>query len=251
VFGLGLVNNPARYRSQSFLMFTGTGVRVNKKDLSERDICSKYITPAIQRAGWDILTQVREEVSFTKGRIIVRGKLVTRSKGKRADYILSHKANIPLALIKAKDNNHGDGMQQALEYADTLSIPFVFTSNGDAFLFHDRTGSGDEIGTELTLSDFPTLQELWSRYRAWKGLGLSRIPSSFKINFMMVLARNRVTISVSPSIELSKRLPKSRIAFFSLWPSVQARPIPRSRSYGGSGRPGEKSEYSSSQIGMS
>ena len=97
---------------------------MNKKDLSERDICSKFISPAIKKAGWDELLQIREEDGFTNGRIIVRGKLVTRGKAKRADYILYYKPNIPIALIEAKDNNHsvGDGMQQALEYAakDTL-----------------------------------------------------------------------------------------------------------------------------------
>jgi type I restriction enzyme R subunit len=110
---------------------------MDKRDLSERDICSKFITPAIKRAGWDDLLQVREEVGFTKGRIIVRGKLVTRGKPKRADYVLYYKPNIPIALIEAKDNNHslGDGMQQALEYAATLNIPFVFSSNGDGFVF--------------------------------------------------------------------------------------------------------------------
>ena len=109
--------------------------------LSERDVCSKFITPALVSAGWNLQTQIREEVSFTKGRIIVRGKLVTRGKAKRADYILYYKPNVPLALIEAKDNSHnvGDGMQQALEYAATLNIPFVFSSNGDAFLEHDRT----------------------------------------------------------------------------------------------------------------
>jgi type I restriction enzyme R subunit len=113
--------------------------QVDKKQLSERDICSKFITPAITAAGWDALLQVREEVSFTKGRIIVRGKLVSRGKGKRADYILYYKPNIPLALIEAKDNTHsvGDGLQQGLEYAETLDIPFVFSSNGDGFVFHD------------------------------------------------------------------------------------------------------------------
>jgi type I restriction enzyme, R subunit len=87
---------------------------MNKKDLSERDICTKFITPAVTQAGWDLQSQVREEVAFTKGRIIVRGKLVTRGKAKRADYILYYKPNIPIALIEAKDNQHsvGDGMQQ-------------------------------------------------------------------------------------------------------------------------------------------
>ena len=95
---------------------------MDKKSLSERDICTKFITPALRKAGWDEMAQIREEVSFTKGRIIVRGKLVSRGKGKRADYILYFKPNIPIALIEAKDNTHamGDGTQQGLEYAETL-----------------------------------------------------------------------------------------------------------------------------------
>ena len=145
---------------------------MDKKDLSERDICTKFITPAVKRAGWDEMTQIREEVSFTKGRIILRGKLVTRGKAKRADYILYYKPNIPLALIEAKDNNHsvGAGMQQALGYAETLAIPFVFSSNGDAFVFHDRTGLSSQVETDLGLNDFPPPLELWARHRTWKGL---------------------------------------------------------------------------------
>ena len=114
---------------------------MNKKDLSERDICTKFITPAIVKAGWDRNLQIREEVSFTAGKVIVRGKLVSRGKQKRADYILYYKNNIPIAVVEAKDNKHsvGAGMQQAIDYAETLDIPFVFTSNGDSFLFHDRT----------------------------------------------------------------------------------------------------------------
>src|SRR5438093_6024956 len=136
---------------------------MNKKQLSERDICTKFITPSLRQAGWDEIAQLREEVSFTKGRIIVRGKLVTRGKAKFADYILYYKPNIPIALIEAKDNNHavGAGMQQGLEYAATLDIPFVFSSNGDAFLFHDRTGQGRETETELSLNAFPAPEKLW------------------------------------------------------------------------------------------
>ena len=131
---------------------------MDKKDLSERDICTKYITPAVKLAGWDEMTQVREEVSFTKGRIIVRGKLVTRGKAKRADYVLYYKPNIPIALIEAKDNNHcvGDAMQQALDYAVTLDIPFVFSSNGDGFVFHDRTGTSPEKESTISLDAFPS-----------------------------------------------------------------------------------------------
>lgn len=148
------------------------GATINKGSLTERDICSKFITPAIKRAGWDDLSQIREEVSFTKGRIIVRGKLVSRGAGKRADYILYYKPNIPIALIEAKDNSHavGDGMQQALGYASTLGIPFVFSSNGDGFVFHDRTSTSGPIETNLALSAFPSPTDLWGRYRIWKGL---------------------------------------------------------------------------------
>ncbi len=145
---------------------------MNKKDLTERDICTKFITPAVSQAGWDIKTQIREEVHFTRGRIIVRGKLVTRGKDNFADYILYYKPNIPLALIEAKDNNHsvGDGMQQALKYAATLDIPFVFSSNGDGFVFHDKTGQSTQMETDLALDAFPTPEQLWAKYRTHKGL---------------------------------------------------------------------------------
>lgn len=144
----------------------------DKKSLSERDICTKYITPAITAAGWDLHTQIREEVSFTKGRVIVRGKLHTRGVQKRADYILYYKSNIPVAVIEAKENGHsvGSGMQQALNYAETLGVPFVFSSNGDAFLMHDRTGFAGEVERELALDAFPSPTELWQLYCQWKGL---------------------------------------------------------------------------------
>src|SRR5712671_5788426 len=142
-----------------------------KKDLSEADICAKYITPAVVQAGWDEATQLRREVSFTRGRIIVRGKLVTRGKARRADYVLYYQ-HIPIALIEAKDNHHavGDGMQQALEYATTLDIPFVFSSNGDGFVWHDRTGTNTQLETTRPLDQFPSPATLWASYRAWKGL---------------------------------------------------------------------------------
>ena len=145
---------------------------MEKKSLSERDICTKFITPALRKSGWDEMAQIREEVSFTKGRIIVRGKLVSRGKGKRADYILYYKPNIPIALIEAKDNTHamGDGMQQGLEYAETLDLPFVFASNGDGFVFHDRTGTSAVKEATIGLDNFPSPGDLWARFRTWKGL---------------------------------------------------------------------------------
>lgn len=144
---------------------------MDKKLLSERDICTKFIIPAVKKAGWDEMSQIREEVSFTKGRIIVRGKLVSRGKPKRADCILYYKPNIPIAIIEAKDNNHcvGDGMQQALDYATTLDIPFVFSSNGDGFVFHDRTGTYPQKECNLCLDEFPSPEALWAKYCEWKG----------------------------------------------------------------------------------
>lgn len=145
---------------------------MNKKSLTEHDIRTKFITPAILGAGWDSDTQMREEVFFTDGRIYVRGKIHTRGRQKRADYILYYKPNIPIAVIEAKDNKHsiGSGIQQALGYAETLEIPFVFSSNGDGFAFLDRTVSSGPIETELSLEDFPSPATLWEKYKTFKGI---------------------------------------------------------------------------------
>lgn len=144
---------------------------MDKKSLSERDICTKYITPALKEAGWDIKTQIREEYSYTAGKIHVRGKLVQRGKQKRADFILYHKPHLPIALIEAKDNNHtiSSGIQQAIDYSTDLDIPFVYSSNGDGFLEHDKTKT-ENIETELSLESFPSPDELWRRYSKWKNI---------------------------------------------------------------------------------
>ncbi|MBR1368920.1 restriction endonuclease [Methanocalculus chunghsingensis] len=144
----------------------------DKKKLSERDICTKFITPALIHSGWDIQSQIREEVNITDGRVLVSGETVSRARPKRADYILSYKQNIPIAVIEAKDNTHivGSGMQQALVYGEMMDIPFVFSSNGDGFLLHDRSGTYEPMEHELSLSEFPSPFNLWSRYRIWKGL---------------------------------------------------------------------------------
>jgi type I restriction enzyme R subunit len=144
----------------------------SKKELTEADIRSKFITPAIVGPGqWDLQTQVREEVSFTKGRVIVRGRMVKRGEAKKADYLLYYQPNLPLAVIEAKDNAHavGAGMQQALEYAEILDIPFAYSSNGDAFLEHDRTATAGTVTREIPIDQFPTPAELWARYCRAKG----------------------------------------------------------------------------------
>lgn len=143
---------------------------MNKKDLSETDICDRFITPALHQAGW-LKEHILREHSFTAGRIIVRGRMVTRGRARRADYVLLYQ-HVPIAVIEAKDNSHavGDGMQQALAYADSLQTPFVFASNGDGFVFHDRTGQGEQIESSLTLQAFPSPETLWHKYCLWKGL---------------------------------------------------------------------------------
>jgi type I restriction enzyme R subunit len=145
---------------------------MNKKALSERDICTKFITPNIVAAGWNLDTQIREEVGFTDGRIYVRGKIHARGAQKRADYILYYRPNIPIAILEAKDNNHtvGAGIQQALGYAKPLDVPFVFSSNGDGFLFHDKTVKAGAIEKEIPLHAFPSPEELWKKYKSYKGI---------------------------------------------------------------------------------
>ena len=144
---------------------------MDKKSLSEKDICTKFITPAIVAAGWDKMTQLMEEVSLTDGPILVKGKKVSRGPNKRADYVLYYKPNIPIAIVEAKNNNHsvGDGMQQALAYAEMIDVPYVFSSNGDGFLFHDRTGKSAQVETELALDEFPSPEALWKNNVAAKG----------------------------------------------------------------------------------
>ncbi|MEK6815999.1 MAG: DEAD/DEAH box helicase family protein, partial [Nanoarchaeota archaeon] len=142
------------------------------RELSERDICTKFITPAIEKAGWDLTTQVREEFSLTNGRVIVRGKMHTRAKNKRADYVLFYKPNIPIAVIEAKDNTHtiADGMQQGLGYAELLQVPFVLSSNGDGFLFHNRISTDGVLEKEISLDEFPSPETLWRLWSSHRGI---------------------------------------------------------------------------------
>jgi type I restriction enzyme R subunit len=147
---------------------------MNKKNLTEADIRTKFITPALDKdkqGSWDLMTQLLEEHYFTKGRVIVRGQTVNRGEAKKADYILFYKPNIPIAVIEAKDNNQsiGAGMQQALDYAETLDLPFAYSSNGDAFLEHNRLAGANPVEREIPLDQFPSPDELWQRYSAAKG----------------------------------------------------------------------------------
>jgi len=147
----------------------------NKKELSESDICDKYITPAITNAGWDPMSQVRREFSLTPGPVIVRGNLSARNKKKKkfADYALFWELSVPIAVIEAKENNHtvSHGMQQALGYAEIMGVPSAYSSNGDAFASHNKTAAeGEDIETEFPLEDFPSPEVLWKRYKQHRGI---------------------------------------------------------------------------------
>ena len=146
---------------------------MDKKNLSEADICEKYITPALQQAGWDTVEQIFREYTLRPGRVVVRGHKSSRDKRSilRSDYVLFHKLNIPLAVIEAKDNRHavGAGMAQAINYAELLDVPFAFSSNGDGFVFRDATLTAGELESPLSLGQFPSPAELWERYGRWKG----------------------------------------------------------------------------------
>ena len=144
---------------------------LDKSTLSERDICTKYITPALINAGWSE-HQFLEEVTLTAGKVLVKGRLTARGSKKRADYVLYFKREIPIAVIEAKDNKHSvrSGLQQALSYGEMLDVPCVFSSNGDGFIFHDRTNSHDSLESELRLDEFPSPEVLWAKYCAYKGV---------------------------------------------------------------------------------
>ncbi|EOF6172597.1 EcoAI/FtnUII family type I restriction enzme subunit R [Salmonella enterica] len=150
---------------------------LNLSTLTEADIITKRVMPAILKAGWDNTTQIRQEVKLRDGKVIVRGKVAARRTVKSADIVLYHKLNMPLAVIEAKANKHeiGKGMQQALGYAHLLDVPFVFATNGDGFIFHDKTATG-AIEREITLDEFPTPDELWQKYCQWKGYTAAQIP---------------------------------------------------------------------------
>lgn len=151
--------------------------KINKARLSETDIITKFILPAVKSAGWDDMTQIRQEVKLRDGKVIVRGNIAARRKVKSADIVLYHKPGMPLAVIEAKANKHeaGKGMQQGLDYASLLEVPFVFASNGDGFVFHDKTNPS-QLETEIRLEDFPTPEQLWNKYCIWKGYKTENLP---------------------------------------------------------------------------
>lgn len=186
---------------------------MDKKLLTEQDIRTKFITPALLAAGWDRDRQLREDVGLTAGRIRVRSNnMHTRDKKTilRADYVLYQQPNVPLAVVEAKDNKQpiAGGMQQALEYAALLDVPFAYSSNGDGFIEHDRTQAHGVIEREIGLADFPSPEELWRRYCRYKGIETPtqtklvsqpyyQSPTSFEPRYYQTVAINRVVEAVA------------------------------------------------------
>ena len=146
---------------------------MDKQQLSESDICDKFIRPAMECAGWNGMDQIYREYPLRAGRVVVRGKTARRDPSTvlRADYALFYKINIPLAVVEAKDNKHavGAGMAQAINYAQLLDVPFSFSSNGDGFVFRDATLADGVLERNISLDEFPSPAVLWDRYCAWKG----------------------------------------------------------------------------------
>ena len=213
---------------------------MDKRGFSERDICTKFIAPALERAGWDRQTQFLEEYQLTDGRIHVRGSSVKRDTPKRADYILFYKPNIPVAVIEAKDNSHtvGQGMQQALTYADMLDVPLAYSTNGDAFLQHDATGQSMQVETEIPLDAFPSPEELWRRYCIHKGIEESHEPiithdyyvdaSGKKPRYYQINAINRTLDAISKGqdrilLVMATGTGKTYVAFQTIWRLWKAR----------------------------
>lgn len=152
---------------------------LNLSNLTEADIITKCVMPAILNAGWYNTTQIRQEVKLRDGKVIVRGKVAARRTVKSADIVLYHKPGIPLAVIEAKANKHeiGKGMQQGIEYARLLDVPFVFATNGDGFIFRDATAAeGECLEKQITLDDFPSPAELWQKFCLWKGYTQAQLP---------------------------------------------------------------------------
>ena len=131
------------------------------QELSEDDTRRNYITPALEKSGWHG-DDIKTEYYFTDGKIIVHGKTVEHGRAKRADYLL-RKGNIQLAIVEAKKYSKtvDAGLQQAIDYAKILNVPFAYSSNGKGFIEHDFFTGAER---QLKLENFPTQAELWQRY---------------------------------------------------------------------------------------
>lgn len=179
----------------------------SKKELSENSIYTHFVLPALIKAGWDLHTQIRENVYFTDGRLFVNGKKTTRGERKFADVVLYYKPNVPVALIEVKKNTLalGAGMQQVLNYGAILDIPVVFSTNGDGFIQHDRSGYSTDLETQYSLDDFPAPQDLWEKYRHYKKIATPEAAKIAEFNYFFDVSgrepRYYQQIAINRSVE--------------------------------------------------
>ena len=191
--------------------------------MNESDVRLKLIDPVLKKS-WDADNQIFTEYYFTDGEIIVRKNLHIRKKPKKADYLLMYRREMPIAIVEAKDSNHTveAGLQQAMDYAIALDVPFAYSSNGKGFAEHDfTTGKVRRLG----MDQFPTPDELWKRYRESKGLSTEKAEGIVSSPFYYEATRP-ATISATRSTERSKRSPRARTGSFSSWPPARVRRTP-------------------------
>ena len=192
--------------------------------MNESDVRLKLIDPVLKKS-WDADNQIFTEYYFTDGEIIVRKNLHIRKKPKKADYLLMYRREMPIAIVEAKDSNHTveAGLQQAMDYAIALDVPFAYSSNGKGFAEHDfTTGKVRRLG----MDQFPTPDELWKRYRESKGLSTEKAEGIVSSPFYYEAATRPATISATRSTERSKRSPRARTGSFSSWPPARVRRTP-------------------------
>lgn len=160
--------------------------------LTEEDVKFRFITPAIEKAGWT-KENIRMEYFFTEGQIFVSGNKVQRGKAKKADYLLLKNGNIPLAVIEAKklENTSDSGLQQAMNYAEILNLPLAYSCNGKKFVEHDFL-TGKE--RQFSLDEFPTENEMWRRYCKSKSITNDQEKIIFEPDYRSVMQNRTCTI---------------------------------------------------------
>jgi type I restriction enzyme R subunit len=216
---------------------------MDKKDLTERDICTRFITPSLRAAGWDWDSQFREEVNLTSGRVVVRGNKAKRDEKsiRRADYVLYFKPGIPIAVVEAKDNNHSirDGIQQALAYAGMLDVPFAFSSNGDGF--YSTTNPPGWLGREREIGStnsppppnsgaLPGLERHPARRRIGVRPGLpqpGKQPRYYQLNAINRADRSRAKGQRRILLVMATGTGKTYTAFQIIWRLWKARAVKR------------------------
>ena len=154
-----------------------------RRGRDESETCREYVLPGLKESGW-LKDQIQPEYPITAGRVIFRGRRPAREDQLRADYALEVSPGFPIAVVEAKREHAmpSDGLQQAKEYAELLDLPVALATNGHGiaeFDFH--------TGLERTLDHFPRPDEVWERFRSWKGIADDAVAEVLKEPFNRAL----------------------------------------------------------------